>query len=140
MKPRVVTIWFVAFALATLACIVSLFAQATNGVPVPGGNPASAGAFKSAQLWIDLFTPIVAPLLTALVKKIKPGIPSLYLPVIAVILGVLAGGIATVTIGTGVESWLTVAKTVGLSLAGIGVRQLQHEVSETVKAANAPSI
>jgi len=113
---RIVNIWFVAFAYAVACCILSLVAADAPAAV------ATVGAFGTAQFWVDLLTPIVGPLLTAGVKKILPNIPVAFIPVVAIVLGVLANGIGTVALGGDVVIW----KAVALSLAGIGVRELQN--------------
>lgn len=66
MNNRKITVWFVAFACATMACIVSLFAQ-TSGVTVSGS--ATIGAFGTAQFFLDVGVPILTPIIVAGVRR-----------------------------------------------------------------------
>lgn len=117
---KTMAIWFIAFFCATMACIVSLVAQSTNGVPEAGA--ATIGAFGTAQFWLDVLTPIIGPLLTAGVKKAMPYLPLAAIPVIAIVLGTLVNALGTVSLGNDPAIW----KAVLLGAAGIGVRELQH--------------
>jgi hypothetical protein len=122
MRTRILFYLLLPFALILLA--------QTNAPPeVPGG---SGTAFGTPQFWIDLATPFIGPILTAVVKLILPKIPRAYIPAIAVVLGVLTNALGTVVIGGDVVLW----KAVALGLAGIGVRELKDRiVPETIGAA-----
>lgn len=126
MNNRKITIWFVAFAISALFCIVSLFAQPTNGVPSTGGG-VNIGAFGSAQFYIDVGTLVIGALLTAGLKKFGPDIPKAALPFIATFLGFVGGALATVTIGDG-ASTAGMIKTIALALGNVGIRELKDKL------------
>lgn len=105
-----------------------ILAQVTNSVPADTG--VNVGAFGSPQTWIDLFTPFVAPILTAVVKKVMSKLPSVAIPPIAIALGVLVNAVGSVTLGSDVN----IIKAVLLGMSGIGLRELVTQI----KNINAP--
>lgn len=128
---RIVTIWYVGFACAVATLTVSLVAQTnmvgTNAPSVTDGG-IKLGAFGSAQIYIDIGTLFIGAVLTAAFKKWGPSIPKNFLPYLATLLGILAGGLFTVTLGDGVQSPLDVMKTVALALGNVTIRELKDKV------------
>lgn len=85
MRTRLTSIWFWAFAFATLACTVSLFAQ-TNGVPNVDEAPLPKSVFEFWTYAIALITPLVV----WGVSKI-PNLPKAILPTITPFIGIGLG-------------------------------------------------
>lgn len=86
----------------------------------------------TTQLWLDILTPIIGPILTAIARKVAPKIPKSWIPVLAVVLGAAANLIATKTIGDGSPSPLLAG---ALGLAGIGTYELTKPITKGATAA-----
>lgn len=69
---------------------------------------------------ITYATPVIAPLIVTLVKKIKPNIPTWLLPVICTVGGALVTWIASIALHNPNNIILGAA----LGLAGVGVREI----------------
>ncbi len=121
MKPTYKNLPLVLSALAFLFLPIFAFAQ----------DAAAAAADSTGNLTADNLiqwvTPILVPLLIAGVKKLLPSIPSMFLPLIAPVLGVLLGLIQQVASGHAQNLWVAA----GLGLLGVAVR----EVKEALKPA-----
>lgn len=87
MRTRLTTFWYVASAVAFAGVIVSLFAQATNGVPVPV-DTAPLPQTKS-EFWTFAIA-FVSPLIVWGVSKI-PDLPKKILPAITPLVGIGLG-------------------------------------------------
>lgn len=103
-----------------------LLAQTNDGIPTLPSPAEGIGA----QFYINLATPFIAPALTAFVKWVLPKIPKLYIPAIAVSLGVVVNLSLSFMIAGDPSIW----KAVALGLAGIGVRELQNQLSKAIDA------
>jgi drug/metabolite transporter (DMT)-like permease len=75
-------------------------------------------------LWnvIAALTPLVVPILTDLLKKIVPLIPTQLIPVVATVLGVI------ITVLNSGLSGGTVAVGATLGFAGVGVREVVNQL------------
>lgn len=87
-----------------------------------------------AATWINIFTPVITPIITAGIKKLTV-LPKWLTPVVAIGVGALGNYLAQLSMGSPNNIWLTLA----LALAGIGVRELTKHVNPmTVPPAVAP--
>jgi len=120
--------------LICFALFLPLLALGANGDAV--ATPAAD--FGKVQLYIMLATPFLAPLMTALAKKIVPRIPKDYLPALTVFLGTLGNSLATMTVGDGV-SWQSIAGGAFASLGGIGIRELKDRIKPEVATTPTPT-
>lgn len=77
-----------------------------------------------ATMWINIFTPLVTPIIVAGVKKLTE-LPKWLTPVVAIGVGALGNYLAQLSLGSPNNVWLTLA----LALAGIGVRELTKHVN-----------
>lgn len=108
--------------------MASLVAQeVTNTPPLPPAG-IQLGAFGSPQLFIDLGTLVIGTLATAGWKKWGPDISPNLLPFLATFIAIVAGGFATVTIGSGVHSFTDGLKIVALALGNVALRELKDRV------------
>lgn len=73
-----------------------------------------------AQTIVTYATPVIAPLIVALVKKIKPNIPTFVLPIICTVGGALVTWLASIALHNPNNILLGAA----LGLAGVGVREI----------------
>ena len=79
----------------------------------------------TTQDWINIFTPIIGPLLTVAAKTVVPKIPKRFMPWIAIILGMASNLVATRVTG-GQLDYLSAG---ALGLAGIGVREATEGIN-----------
>lgn len=101
----------------------------TNGIPgIPSPGSMSSGAFSQPQFYIDIGTLFIGAVLTAGVKQFYPLINKNVLPYLATFLALLAGALATVTIGQGVHSAMDMVKIVALALGNVTLRELKDKV------------
>lgn len=91
----------------------------------------------TSKEWVDILTPVVGPVLTALAKKFAPKIPPSWVPLIAIVLGAAANLIGVKTIANGEPNVLSAAL---LGLAGIGVYETTKPITKGAKAAAVPLI
>lgn len=112
-----VTPWIVLYAAL---CSIGLVAQ-TNGVPIV---PGTAGAFAGSQFYVDLLSPLASLVIAALVTKFKPQMTLPLLAAVTVTLGTISSALATVVIGTGIQSPMNVVKAAALALGGVLVKVL----------------
>lgn len=84
--------------------------------------------------WVNLLTPVVGPVLTAVATKVVPKIPKPFVPVLAVGLGAAANLLGAKAIA-GVEPNLLQAAALGL--AGIGVYEVTKPVTKKAACAAA---
>jgi hypothetical protein len=105
------------FLFVTLG--VALAADAVVVTADTGGITAS-----NLVLWL---TPVIVPLVIALVKKFQPQIPSWVLPLAAPVLGVVIDVINSYALGQ--ANNLIVAALLGL--AGVGVREIKDQLTPT---------
>lgn len=82
------------------------------------------------QTWIDLASPLVAPILTWIWLKFHDRLPIWLIPALCVSLGVAFNLIAKLAAHTDLNVWSSVA----LGLAGIGVRELQNQFRKAIPA------
>jgi len=94
-------------------------------IPSPGVN---LGAFGSPQFYIDVGTLVIGTLITAGLKKWGPSIPRAALPFLATGLAIVAGALATVTVGAGIGSPMDVFKIVALALGNVTIRELKDQI------------
>lgn len=80
-----------------------------------------------AQTITNFLTPVIIPLLIAGMKKLKPNIPTWFIPILAPLLGTLTGYIATIALHNTGNLWLSAA----LGLAGVGVREVVDQLKPT---------
>lgn len=121
---------FTRFMLAWLALLTfttALIAQSTNTVPATSGG-VTIGAFGGAQFYIDVGTLFIGTLLTAGMKRFGADIPKDLLPFLATFIAIVAGGLATVTIGDGIQGPMTIVKTVALALGNVTLRELKDRI------------
>lgn len=78
--------------------------------------------------YIVLVIPVVVPLLIAGLKKFIPNVPTVFLPVLAPLLGVLADWIIQMS---GVHTGGLI-KGAFLGAAGVGLRELQNQVAKAM--------
>jgi hypothetical protein len=91
-------------------------------------NAAAAGTEITADNVVLWLTPVVVPMLIALVKKVLPQVPSWALPIIAPLLGVALEVINSLATTQAANFWAAAA----LGLAGIGVREVADQVKKAV--------
>ena len=122
-------------AAATMPVIITSLAQ-TNTVPPVTPPTVNIGAFGSPQFYIDIGTLVIGTLITAGLKKWGPDIPRTALPFIATGLAIVAGALATVTVGGGIGSPMDVFKIVVLALGNVTIRELKDKIVPAAPAAD----
>lgn len=80
-----------------------------------------------AQTYINILTPVVAPLVVMFVKKFWAKIPTLLVPVIATAVGAIGNLIATHLAGNPKNIGLAIV----LGLAAIGLREVADQTKQT---------
>lgn len=78
---------------------------------------------------VNAVTPVLVPLIIAGFKKLLPEIPSVLLPLIAVLLGIVGGVITQYATGLTGNIWLSAL----LGIAGVGVRELVDQMKQQVQ-------
>lgn len=73
-----------------------------------------------ATFWINLLTPVLGPILTAMAKKVWPLMPKWLTPILAIVLGALSNIGGSAAFGVPIELGTAAA----LGVAGIGVREV----------------
>jgi len=99
--------------------------------PLPPST-VNIGAFGSSQFYIDIGTLVIGTLITAGLKKWGPEIPKAALPFLATGLAIVAGALATVTVGSGIGSPMDVFKIVVLALGNVTIRELKDQIKPEV--------
>jgi len=121
-------LWLAAAVMPVIMIKLAL-AQTNTGplppIPSPGVN---LGAFGSPQFYIDVGTLVIGTLITAGLKKWGPSIPRAALPFLATGLAIVAGALATVTVGAGIGSPMDVFKIVALALGNVTIRELKDQI------------
>ncbi len=73
---------------------------------------------------ITYATPVIAPLIVTLVKKIKPNIPTFVLPIICTLGGALVTWLASIAM----HNQNNIILGLALGLAGVGVREVVDQL------------
>jgi len=128
-QPPKAPLWLAAATIlfVTLKLAYEALAQ-TNTVPPIPPSSINIGAFGSPQFYIDIGTLVIGTLITAGLKKWGPEIPRAMLPFLATGLAIVAGALATVTVGAGVGSPMDVFKIVVLALGNVTIRELKDKI------------
>lgn len=107
----VLCLLFAGFATAALA-------QADSPITAA---PTGSAAADSILTWL---IPIIVPLIIAGCKKLLPGLPKVWLPILGPILGAAIDIVGQFTTGAAGNLWLAV----GLGAAGVGLREIVDQV------------
>jgi len=128
MNRKTKTSLFVILTIVLLSLLAAPFAVLAADASSPGGTPPASPISPLAAL-----IPLVVPVVIALLKAFQPKIPSMALPIIAPLLGAVAdivlhyAGISTLG-----PLWGMV-----LGSAGVGLRELQDQLKQTILPAPA---
>lgn len=109
-----------AFLFVTLLPVVS---SAQETAPVAAVN-------STADNIVQWLTPVLVPLLIAGVKKVIPMIPTLFLPLIAPVLGIAIDYAAHLASGHATNTIVAAA----LGLVGVGLREIVDQTKQTTQA------
>lgn len=109
--------------------LFALFAVVVHAASLVA-DPTPVGSSFDVNTIITMLTPIIVPLVIAGMKQILPKIPSVFLPIIAPILGVVIALISAAA--TAHSSNLYLAAVLGL--AGVGVREVKDQLLPATNA------
>lgn len=98
-----------------------LVAQDTNSVPDPTDPSTGSGLLFG-------LIPVIVPILIAIGKYLAPKVPTILLPVVAPILGILIGLIDNQISGGQASPLLAAA----LGAAGVGLREIVDQVKQKI--------
>jgi len=108
--------------------ILAAFALLAWPLYAADSTPATAAAAAPVS-WPQVIIPILTPLIIAGVKLIVPRIPSMWLPILAPMLGALLDYVAHLSMGSALNPLAGVA----LGAAGVGLREVVDQVKRNMK-------